>query len=84
MTSSHVGGAQTASLATSFARVLHADGPDPERKENLALFSWFIGDWEMEVSAILQRSLRTPTGRLGEKFCIAFIRGSGAMSASTR
>jgi hypothetical protein len=33
---------------------------------------------------IEQRSLRTPTGRLGEKFCIAFIRGSGAMSASTR
>jgi hypothetical protein len=42
------------SLAASFARVLHADGPDPERKEKQALFSWFIGDWEMDVSAILE------------------------------
>ena len=36
----------------------------------------------MRAAAIVQRSLRTPTGRLGEKFCFAFIRGLGAMSAS--
>ena len=36
----------------------------------------------MQAAAIVQRSLRTPTGRLGGKFCIAFIRGLGAMSAS--
>jgi hypothetical protein len=38
----------------------------------------------VRAAAIVQRSLRTPTGWLGEKFCIGFIRGLGAMSASTR
>jgi hypothetical protein len=33
----------------SLAQVLHAEGPDPERAGKLALFGWFVGDWEMDV-----------------------------------
>jgi hypothetical protein len=54
MTSTHTTNLQKpSSLATSFARVLHAEGPDPERKAKLALFSWLIGQWEMDVTTIL-------------------------------
>jgi hypothetical protein len=42
-----------AALATSFPRVLHADGPDSERRQKLELFAWFVGDWEMDVTTIL-------------------------------
>jgi hypothetical protein len=55
MTTSHA--TQTnapSSLATSFARVLHADGPDPERQKQLELYSWFVGKWHMDVTAILE------------------------------
>lgn len=40
-------------LTTSFLRVLHADGPDPERKEKLELYAWLVGQWEMDVTTIL-------------------------------
>jgi hypothetical protein len=58
MTSAQTTNAQAPSaLATSFARVLHADGPDPERKANLDLYSWLVGQWEMDVTAILEDGL---------------------------
>jgi hypothetical protein len=41
-------------LATPFAHVLHAEGPDPERESELALYSWFVGRWEMDVTTILE------------------------------
>jgi hypothetical protein len=41
-------------LASSFAKVLHAAGPDPERAVKLALYSFIIGDWEMDVTTILE------------------------------
>ena len=40
--------------ATSFPRVLLADGPDPERKDKLGLYSWLVGQWEMDVTTILE------------------------------
>jgi hypothetical protein len=42
------------SLAASFPHVLHADGADPERKAKLGLFSWLVGQWEMDVTTILE------------------------------
>src|SRR5436189_6130648 len=42
------------SLVTSFARVLHADGPDPERMTKLELYSWLVGQWETEVTTIAE------------------------------
>jgi hypothetical protein len=41
-------------IATPFARVLHAEGPDKEREAGLALYSWFVGSWEMDVTTILE------------------------------
>ena len=38
---------------TSFALVLHADGPDLERKAKLELYAWLVGQWEMDVTTIL-------------------------------
>jgi hypothetical protein len=35
----------------SFAAVLHADGPAPDRAEKLALYGWLIGDWEADIIA---------------------------------
>jgi hypothetical protein len=42
------------SLTSSFHRALHADGPDAERKAKLRLYSWLVGDWEFEVTTILE------------------------------
>jgi hypothetical protein len=39
-------------LDSTFAHVLHADGPDPERAVKLALFAWLIGDWVIEVTTL--------------------------------
>ena len=33
----------------SFARVFHADGPDPDREAKLALFSWLVGNWNFDI-----------------------------------
>jgi hypothetical protein len=33
----------------SFAYVLHAEGPDPERESQLRLYGWLVGDWEIDV-----------------------------------
>src|SRR4051812_43551142 len=40
--------------ATSFPHVLLADGPDPERKDKLGLYAWLVGQWEMDVTTILE------------------------------
>jgi hypothetical protein len=34
--------------------VLHADGPDPARTTELALYSWIVGRWDMDVTTILE------------------------------
>jgi hypothetical protein len=42
----------------SFAQVLHANGPDSERKDKLALYAWLVGDWEFDVVTILEDGSR--------------------------
>jgi len=37
-------------VASPFAHVLHSPGPDPERKEKLALYGWLVGQWELDVT----------------------------------
>jgi hypothetical protein len=37
---------------SAFARVLHADGPDPRSAAKLALFAWLIGDWEFDITTL--------------------------------
>lgn len=37
-------------LNSSFARILHAPGPDPERAPQLELYAWLVGQWELEVT----------------------------------
>ena len=36
-------------VTSSFAHVLHSPGPDPERREKLALYGWLVGQWQLEV-----------------------------------
>jgi hypothetical protein len=36
---------------TDFARLLHADGPNPEHAAALQLYGRFIGDWAAEITA---------------------------------
>ena len=42
----------------SFSQVLHAGGPDPERASKLALYSWIVGGWEMDVTTIAEDGTR--------------------------
>ena len=44
--------------AGSFAEVLHADGPDPERAAKLGLYAWLVGSWEMDVTTLLEDGVR--------------------------
>lgn len=46
-------GQMSNALATSFAQVLHAEGPDREREPELALYAWLVGQWEMDVVTML-------------------------------
>jgi hypothetical protein len=39
---------------SSFAQVLHADGPDTVRATELALYSWIVGRWDIDVTTILE------------------------------
>ena len=39
---------------SSFAQLLHADGPDTTRATELALYSWIVGRWDMDVTTILE------------------------------
>ena len=54
MTSAQTGAQTPSALAASFPRVLHADAPDPQRKGKLQLYAWFVGQWDMDVTAILE------------------------------
>lgn len=38
----------------SFSNVLHAPGPDPERKSKLALYAWLVGQWEIDIKTIAE------------------------------
>jgi len=38
----------------TFAQVLHAPGPDPDRADTLALYGWLVGDWKMDVTTFLE------------------------------
>jgi hypothetical protein len=38
----------------SFCDVLHATGPDPEREAKLRLYSWLVGDWDFDITTILE------------------------------
>jgi hypothetical protein len=40
--------------STSFAHVLHSDGPDQDREAKLALYAWIVGRWDMDVTALLE------------------------------
>jgi hypothetical protein len=42
----------------SFAQVLHAAGPDRQRADKLALYAWFVGDWQMDVTTLLEDGTR--------------------------
>jgi hypothetical protein len=42
------------SASTSFAQVLHAEGPDREREAKLALYAWLVGRWDMDVTTLLE------------------------------
>lgn len=37
-------------VASSFAQVLHADGPDPSLGSKLELYGWLVGQWAMDVT----------------------------------
>jgi hypothetical protein len=38
----------------SFIEVLYAAGPDTEREPKLALYAWLIGQWEFNITTILE------------------------------
>jgi hypothetical protein len=39
--------------SASFIDALHADGPAPDRAEQMGLYGWLIGAWEMDVEVHL-------------------------------
>lgn len=43
---------------SSFAHVLHADGPDANRATHLGLYAWLVGRWVMDVTTILDDGTR--------------------------
>src|SRR5688572_11397340 len=38
----------------SLAEVLHAEGPEPERQAQLALYSWLIGRWTFDITTFAE------------------------------
>jgi hypothetical protein len=47
--------AQTPELVqSSFAQVLHADGPDAALAPKLKLYAWLVGRWEFDITTILE------------------------------
>ena len=38
----------------SLVEVLHAEGPDPERQTQLALYSWLIGRWQFDITTFAE------------------------------
>ena len=47
---------------STFAQVLHADGPDLDLEAKLALYAWIVGRWDMEVTALTEHG-KTHMGR---------------------
>jgi hypothetical protein len=41
-------------VQSSFAQVLLANGPDTARAPELALYTWIVGRWDMDVTTILE------------------------------
>jgi hypothetical protein len=41
-------------IPSSFAQVLHANGPDRAHSTELELYAWIVGQWEMDVTTILE------------------------------
>ena len=41
-------------IYSSFAEVLHANGPDTDRAKELELYAWIVGGWEMDVTTFLE------------------------------
>ena len=55
MTVSHPPSSNTPELvSSSFARVLHANGPDPSRADGLGLYAFIVGQWQLDVTTILE------------------------------
>jgi hypothetical protein len=40
-------------VGSTFAEVLHANGPDAKRAAKLELYAWLVGRWELDVTTIL-------------------------------
>ena len=58
MTTTHTSPRPSDAAAASFAEVLHAEGPDPERAAKLRLYSWLVGRWEMHVTTMPEDGTR--------------------------
>jgi hypothetical protein len=41
-------------VRSSFAHVLHANGPDAERASHLQLYAWLVGRWEFDITTRLE------------------------------
>jgi hypothetical protein len=54
MATQHVHRHRAPHVPTSFAEVLHSAGPDSERRDRLALYAWFVGDWDFDVTTFLE------------------------------
>ena len=64
-------------VRSSFAHVLHADGPDAARARELALYAWIVGAWDMDVTTMLEdgTSSRSPARAIGT--ARLFLQGVG-------
>jgi len=59
----------------SFRDLLHATGPDAERAAKLTLYSWFVGDWDFDITTILEDG--TTHGGHGEIHAGWVLQGRG-------
>jgi hypothetical protein len=50
MTFSH----RTHDASLTFLEVLHAAGPDKARESKLALYAWLVGQWEFDITTLLE------------------------------
>jgi hypothetical protein len=45
-------------LVSSLIEVLHADNPDAEREPQLALYSFLVGQWDIDITTLLEDGSR--------------------------